>query len=201
MCKYGESVFDRAGVCFRAGRGGGSAFSAQVGAGFVRAVGQVLRGRVNVCYFPVWRTVACQTGRRGKRQPETPGLASDSRTVARNVHVLGRTVETSAVARLLRDTASGRGGALFITGEPGVGRTTLLRRILTLDATFRSAYLAGTAAESSPRTTAAPPPRPQSARLSAAYRNCGWDRWTRPTRGPCSSSPPRLSSGVMSPSG
>ncbi|WSY65766.1 LuxR C-terminal-related transcriptional regulator [Streptomyces sp. NBC_00885] len=62
--------------------------------------------------------------------------------------MLGRTVETSAVARLLRDTASGRGGALFITGEPGVGRTTLLRRILTFDATFRSVYFAGTAAES-----------------------------------------------------
>ncbi|WSY73324.1 LuxR C-terminal-related transcriptional regulator [Streptomyces sp. NBC_00879] len=62
--------------------------------------------------------------------------------------MLGRTVETSAVARLLGDTASGRGGALFITGEPGVGRTTLLRRILTFDATFRSVYFAGTAAES-----------------------------------------------------
>ncbi|MCX4585499.1 helix-turn-helix transcriptional regulator [Streptomyces sp. NBC_01481] len=62
--------------------------------------------------------------------------------------MLGRTAETSAVARLLRDTASGRGGALFIIGEPGVGRTTLLRRILTLDTTFRSVYFAGTAAES-----------------------------------------------------
>ncbi|WP_405809930.1 LuxR C-terminal-related transcriptional regulator [Streptomyces sp. NBC_00210] len=62
--------------------------------------------------------------------------------------MLGRIVETSAVARLLRDTASGRGGALFIIGEPGLGRTTLLRSFLTLDATFRSVYFAGTAAES-----------------------------------------------------
>ncbi|WP_373306400.1 AAA family ATPase [Streptomyces mirabilis] len=46
--------------------------------------------------------------------------------------MLGRIAEASAVARLLRDTASGRGGALFVVGEPGLGRTTLLRRILTL---------------------------------------------------------------------
>lgn len=52
------------------------------------------------------------------------------------------------MARLLRDTASGRGGALFVVGEPGLGRTTLLRRILTLDDTVRAVYLAGAAAES-----------------------------------------------------
>lgn len=52
------------------------------------------------------------------------------------------------MARLLRDTTSGRGGALFIVGEPGQGRTTLLRRILTLDDTVRAVHLAGTAAES-----------------------------------------------------
>ncbi|MFJ8021676.1 AAA family ATPase [Streptomyces sp. NPDC096311] len=62
--------------------------------------------------------------------------------------MLGRIAEASAVARLLRDTASGRGGALFVGGEPGLGRTTLLRRILTLDDTVRAVYLAGTAAES-----------------------------------------------------
>ncbi|MGW0558450.1 AAA family ATPase, partial [Streptomyces sp. NPDC002926] len=62
--------------------------------------------------------------------------------------MLGRIAETSALARLLRDAASGRGSALFIIGEPGLGRTTLLRRILTLDDTLRSVSLAGTAAES-----------------------------------------------------
>ncbi|MET7973342.1 LuxR C-terminal-related transcriptional regulator [Streptomyces mirabilis] len=62
--------------------------------------------------------------------------------------MLGRIAEASAVARLLRDTASGRGGALFVVGEPGLGRTTLLRRILTLDDTVRAVYLAGAAAES-----------------------------------------------------
>ncbi|MCX5188691.1 ATP-binding protein [Streptomyces sp. NBC_00268] len=62
--------------------------------------------------------------------------------------MLGRIAEASAVARLLRETASGRGGALFVVGEPGLGRTTLLRRILTLDDTVRAVYLAGAAAES-----------------------------------------------------
>ncbi|MCX4673175.1 LuxR C-terminal-related transcriptional regulator [Streptomyces sp. NBC_01381] len=62
--------------------------------------------------------------------------------------MLGRITETAALARLIRATASGCGGALFIVGEPGLGRTTLLREIATLDDTVQSAYVVCTAAES-----------------------------------------------------
>lgn len=39
-----------------------------------------------------------------------------------------RAAELAAVARLSARTASGRGGVLFVTGNPGEGRTALLRR-------------------------------------------------------------------------
>ncbi|MFE6780671.1 LuxR C-terminal-related transcriptional regulator [Streptomyces sp. NPDC057680] len=39
-----------------------------------------------------------------------------------------RTAELAAVARLSARVASGRGGVLFVTGNPGEGRTALLRR-------------------------------------------------------------------------
>lgn len=102
----------------------------------------------DVCSFPplVHRPRRVSNWREGGAAPETRGFASDPRTVARAV--LGRTAEVSALARLLRETASGRGGALFIVGEPGLGRTTLLRRVLALDDTLRPVHLAGTVAES-----------------------------------------------------
>lgn len=39
-----------------------------------------------------------------------------------------RAAELSAVARLSARAAAGRGGVLFVTGNPGEGRTALLRR-------------------------------------------------------------------------
>ncbi|MBB4885516.1 DNA-binding CsgD family transcriptional regulator [Streptomyces netropsis] len=70
----------------------------------------------------------------------------DSRAAAHTM--LGRATEISALLRLLQGAASGHGGALIVVGEPGSGRTTLLRRALTLDGAARAVHLTGTAAES-----------------------------------------------------
>ena len=46
--------------------------------------------------------------------------------------LLGRTTERARVERLLDDTRQGRGGALLIRGEPGIGKTALLRYAIDL---------------------------------------------------------------------
>ncbi|WP_078492274.1 LuxR C-terminal-related transcriptional regulator [Streptomyces yerevanensis] len=65
--------------------------------------------------------------------------------------MLGRSAETVALARLLGAAVSGRGGALFVVGRTGVGRTTVLRETTTLDTDLESTCVAGTAAESQVR--------------------------------------------------
>jgi MoxR-like ATPase len=40
--------------------------------------------------------------------------------------LLGRGPETTRLDELIRDAADGRGGALVIEGDPGVGKTALL---------------------------------------------------------------------------
>jgi predicted ATP-dependent serine protease len=47
--------------------------------------------------------------------------------------LLGRGPEAARLDELIRDAAGGRGGALVIEGEPGVGKTALLE-----DATQRA---------------------------------------------------------------
>ena len=46
--------------------------------------------------------------------------------------LLGREKELRLFSRCLDDAATGRGGALLITGEPGVGKTSLLESLRTL---------------------------------------------------------------------
>jgi DNA-binding CsgD family transcriptional regulator len=46
--------------------------------------------------------------------------------------LLGRTTERARVERLLDDARQGRGGALLIRGEPGIGKTALLRYAIDL---------------------------------------------------------------------
>jgi DNA-binding CsgD family transcriptional regulator len=46
--------------------------------------------------------------------------------------LLGRTTERARIERLLDDARQGRGGALVIRGEPGIGKTSLLRYALDL---------------------------------------------------------------------
>ncbi|WP_240675043.1 AAA family ATPase [Cellulomonas endophytica] len=41
--------------------------------------------------------------------------------------LVGRTAETRAVTAMLAGARNGRGGALLVTGEPGIGKTALLR--------------------------------------------------------------------------
>ncbi len=57
--------------------------------------------------------------------PESTGCgpASGRRRV---VPMLGRASEVTRVESLLRDARSGRSGSLFISGEPGIGKTLLL---------------------------------------------------------------------------
>lgn len=44
--------------------------------------------------------------------------------------LLGRTAEQETVSRLLASARLGRGGALVLTGDPGIGKTALLSEVL-----------------------------------------------------------------------
>ncbi|GGW91411.1 helix-turn-helix transcriptional regulator [Streptomyces chartreusis] len=62
--------------------------------------------------------------------------------------MLGRIAEISVLVRLLQETAAGRGGGVLVVGEPGIGRTHLLHKALTLDAVARAVLVTGSVTES-----------------------------------------------------
>src|SRR5580693_4361667 len=64
-----------------------------------------------------------------ERSPACPGAASGkSPTSARFGSMLwSRTPETSAIDRLLSRARTGQGGGLLLRGEPGIGKSALLR--------------------------------------------------------------------------
>ena len=51
--------------------------------------------------------------------------------VPRASALIGRDAEIAALVRLVTEVAAGRGGAVLIEGEPGIGRSTLVRAALT----------------------------------------------------------------------
>lgn len=65
-----------------------------------------------------------------------------------NQRLLGRETEQQRVRTLLAHARNGRGGALFVTGEPGIGKTTLLRATTSDPAGMRLLQADGFEAES-----------------------------------------------------
>lgn len=63
------------------------------------------------------------------RVPRLTSISPIPRIVAPDSPLLGRVEELRAVSRLLAGLNTGRGGALLFTGEPGMGRTRLLREV------------------------------------------------------------------------
>src|SRR5215218_581283 len=62
-------------------------------------------------------------------------------------HFAGRTDELGALERLLDELARGRAGAVELSGEPGIGKTRLLRELAARAEAQRCLVLAGSASE------------------------------------------------------
>jgi DNA-binding CsgD family transcriptional regulator len=45
--------------------------------------------------------------------------------------LVGRDCELATLARLVKETAAGRGGSVLVEGEPGIGKSSLVREVLT----------------------------------------------------------------------
>jgi DNA-binding CsgD family transcriptional regulator len=45
--------------------------------------------------------------------------------------LVGRDSELATLARLVKETAAGRGGSVLVEGEPGIGKSSLVREVLT----------------------------------------------------------------------
>ena len=79
---------------------------------------------------------ARRTGRRGgigqvtivRRSRQLTAAATTARVSLRCVELIGRAEETARLHALIADASAGRGGALILRGEPGIGKTALLRR-------------------------------------------------------------------------
>ena len=61
--------------------------------------------------------------------------------------LLGRASERAALAALVADARAGRSGALLLRGEPGIGKTTLLRETIAQAAGMRVLYTRGVESE------------------------------------------------------
>jgi predicted ATP-dependent serine protease len=71
-----------------------------------------------------------------------PGSTSSSAVVLR-----GRADECARLGALLEGTAAGRGGALMLRGEPGVGKTALLEYAIASAPTLRVIRVTGVESE------------------------------------------------------
>lgn len=69
--------------------------------------------------------------RRRERQADVPGPA------LRTPSIVGRDGELAVLARAVRHTEGGGGGAMFVLGEPGIGKTRLGKEIENLAADMR----------------------------------------------------------------
>ncbi|MFE0605823.1 helix-turn-helix transcriptional regulator [Streptomyces sp. NPDC058892] len=90
--------------------------------------------------------------------PARPAGPAEDRTATGRVggphrgrgRLIGRTAETARIADALAAARSGRGGALFITGEPGVGKTRLATEALAAAAATDMITLRGRASTVGP---------------------------------------------------
>jgi predicted ATPase len=67
--------------------------------------------------------------------------------LVRRYGLVGRTAELSVVEDLIRALRGGQGGALFLAGEPGIGKTALVGEILERSRQRGCLTLSGRAAE------------------------------------------------------
>ena len=51
--------------------------------------------------------------------------------VPRGSALVGRDAEIAMLVRLVTEVTAGRGGAVLIEGEPGIGKSSLVREVLT----------------------------------------------------------------------
>ena len=89
-------------------------------------------------------------------------------------HSVGRQKELAELGRAFESAAAGQGLFLCVTGEPGIGKTTLVEDFVgELAATGRLCALAAGAVPS-----ASPGPRP-ICRFSRPWRACSTAKWAR----------------------
>ena len=81
--------------------------------------------------------------------------------------VVGRTAELALLRRAVDDAAAGRGSVMLVTGEPGIGKSRLLREVHAWCTGRGTATLLGRAVD----TSTACPFRPLAEALLAAQRS------------------------------
>src|SRR6266511_4430217 len=94
-------------------------------------------------------------GPRAGRSAALPNRATQPRSrfatggalLVRRYGLVGRTAELSVVEDLIRALRGGQGGALFLAGEPGIGKTALVGEILERSRQRGCLTLSGRAAE------------------------------------------------------
>ncbi|MHC1764860.1 MAG: AAA family ATPase [Verrucomicrobiia bacterium] len=85
--------------------------------------------RITACVQPVGPALATVPIAPPLLQLEEPALEGDVATGWRNVFV-GRDAELARLGRRLRQTVEGTGRTVFVTGEPGSGKTALLKEFV-----------------------------------------------------------------------
>lgn len=67
--------------------------------------------------------------RGGATAPQRPAEAAAPTTAAGETTLVGRTSELAKLSAAVSGLTTGRGGAVLLAGEPGIGKTSLLRRL------------------------------------------------------------------------
>lgn len=111
--------------------------------------------------------------------------------------VVGRAEELAFLRSTLDDAADGRGVAVLLVGEAGIGKTRLLREVRRLAGERGAAVMVGRAAD----TATAVPFRPIAEALMAAYRSAGGGLDDDPDVAPFRDTLARLVPGLGAPSG
>ncbi len=84
--------------------------------------------------------------------------------------VVGRDAETAALQAALADARGGAGGLVFLTGEPGIGKSRLAREVASQARAQAATVIAGRAVPASAST----PYRPLTEALLQALRDHGF---------------------------
>ena len=111
--------------------------------------------------------------------------------------VVGRAAELSVLGHLVDDVVAGRGGAVLVEGEPGIGKSTVLRVAMSRAATRGCQVFWCTAArmpDVKPTTNARRMARPPSCMLVGQAREINWmtvsvGLWKEIPKSPCRALP------------